>query len=279
MCLQVPNRRQSYRPSQKDRPDSSPNVRPIAVGEALRHLVGKCPCLVTKSKVADFFDPLQFRVACSSGAEKVIHGLRNCMDKHWNTEDFVVLKVDMRNAFNVVSRQAVLDECSVHFPELLPWVSWCYGQHPILWHTIGTISSEAGVQQGDPLGPLIFCLVLQKVVSAIAADSVCSELLFHAWYLDDSVVAGPRLAVENALSIIQELGPPLGLFVNPTKCELFGLADLNSFPIKMKRWNDPHLKILGAPIGDLIFCAKIVAQKHAIALKLLNQLSEIHRHS
>ena len=139
----------------------------------------------------------------------------------------------------------------------------------------GTISPEAGVQQGDPLGPLLFCLVLQKVVSAIAADSVCSELLFHAWYLDDGVVAGPRLAVENALSIIQELGPPLGLFVNPTKCELFGLADLNSFPIEMKRSNVPHLEILGAPIGDLIFCAKIVAQKRGIALKLLNQLSEV----
>ncbi|KAL5488771.1 hypothetical protein EMCRGX_G017764 [Ephydatia muelleri] len=192
----------------KDRPDSSPDARPIAVGETLRCLVGKCLCLVTKSKVADFFDPLQFEVACSSGAEKVIHGLRNCMDKHWNTEDFVVLKVDMRNAFNVVSRQAVLDECSVHLPELLPWVS------------------EAGVQQGDPLGPLLFCLVLQKVVSAIAADSVCSELLFHAWYLDNGVVSGPRLAVENALSIIQELGPPLGLFVNPTKFELFTPSSL-----------------------------------------------------
>ena len=77
------------------------------------------------------------------------------MYKHWNTEDFVVLKVDMQNAFNVVSHQAVLDECSVHLPELLPWASWCYGQHPILWHTMGTISSEAGVQQGDPLGPLL----------------------------------------------------------------------------------------------------------------------------
>ncbi|KAL5463779.1 hypothetical protein EMCRGX_G032713 [Ephydatia muelleri] len=69
--------------------------------------------------------------------------------------------------------------------------------------------------------------------------------------------------------------PPLGLFVNPTKCELFGLADLNSFPIKMKRSNVPHLEILGAPIGDLIFCAKIVAQKRAIALMLLNQQSEV----
>ena len=164
----------------KDRPDSSPDVRPIAVGEALRRLVGKCLCRVTKAKVADFFEPHQFGVACPSGAEKVVHGLRNCMDEHWNTEDFVVVKVDMRNAFNLVSCQAVLDECSVHLPELLPCTSWCYGQHPILWHTMGTISSEAGVQQGDPLGPLLFCLVLQKVVSAIAVHSVCSELLFHA---------------------------------------------------------------------------------------------------
>ena len=59
MCLQVPSRRHAL---VKDRPDSSPDVRPIAVGEALRRLAGKCLCLVTKSKVA----------CCSSGAEKVI---------------------------------------------------------------------------------------------------------------------------------------------------------------------------------------------------------------
>ena len=57
----------------KDRPDSSPDVQPIAVGEALRRLVGKCLCQVTKSKAADFFEPHQFGVACSSSAEKVIH--------------------------------------------------------------------------------------------------------------------------------------------------------------------------------------------------------------
>ena len=48
----------------------------------------------------------------------------------------------MRNAFNLTSRQAVLDECGVHLPGLLPW---CYGQNPLLWNTMGTISSEAGV--------------------------------------------------------------------------------------------------------------------------------------
>ena len=43
------------------------------------------------------------------------------MDDHWNILDFVVLKVDMRNTFNLVFSQAVLDECGVHLPELLLW--------------------------------------------------------------------------------------------------------------------------------------------------------------
>ena len=35
------------------------DVRPIAVGEVLRRLVGKCLCSMVKVKVAEFFDPLQ----------------------------------------------------------------------------------------------------------------------------------------------------------------------------------------------------------------------------
>ena len=37
----------------------------------------------------------------------------------------------------------------------------------------------------------------------------------------------------------------------------------------------PNLVILGAPIGDLIFCAKFVAQKRADAAVLLSQLAEV----
>ena len=42
------------------------------------------------------------------------------MDEHWDSDDVVVLKIDMKNAFNLVSRQALLDECATFFPELLP---------------------------------------------------------------------------------------------------------------------------------------------------------------
>ena len=45
------------------------------------------------------------------------------------TQDFTVLKIDMCNAFNLVTHQALLNECATCFPELLPWASWCYSQH------------------------------------------------------------------------------------------------------------------------------------------------------
>ena len=105
----------------------------------------------------------------------------------------------MSNAFNRVSRQAVLDECALFFPELLPWVSWCYDSHSILWHPKGTISSQSGVQQGDPLGPMLFALVLRKLVSSIEADDGCFDLSLNMWYLDDGVLAGERSAVVRAL--------------------------------------------------------------------------------
>ena len=125
------------------------------------------------------------------------------------------------------------------------------------------------------MGSLLFCLVLQKLVFAIAEDKDCSSLLFHKWYIDDGVIAGPKQAVAHALSIIQDLGPPLGLHINIAKCELYSPCDLSLFPSDMKRSTSPHFEILGAPIGDIIFCGKFVAQKRAEARHLLTQLEEV----
>ena len=175
----------------------------------------------------------------------------------------------------MVSRQAVLDECSVHFPELAPLAHWCYGQHPVLFHQMGIITSEMGVQQGDPLGPLLFCLVMQKIISTIGVDPTCNSLKFHSWYIDDGVVAGPSQAVKQVISILHTQGPPLGLFLNTSKCELFSKSDLSTFPPGMKRSSVPNIKILGAPIGDDNFCTNFVAQKWENAGKLLTLLEEV----
>eukprot|EP00731_Ephydatia_muelleri_P022960 Em0015g543a len=200
--------------------------------------------------------------------------LRDCIEQHWLENDFVVLKVDLKNAFNMVSRQAVLNECGKHFPELLPWASWRYSQHPFLWHPLGCLTSEQGVQQGDPLGPLLFSLVLNILVSDISSRGDCS-LNYHAWYLDDGALAGPGSSVYNILAMLQELGPPLGLHVNIHKCEVFSHSSLDLFPAAIKKSHTPNLDILGSPIGDAEFCHHYIAHKRLEAQSLLSRLDDV----
>ena len=182
------------------------DVRPIAIGEVLRRLTSRCLCAMVKSKAADYFSPHQLGVACPGGAETMVHSLRACVDRHWEDDDFVVLKVDLRNAFNNVSRQAVLDQCHSHFPELFPWVSWCYSHPTNLWHPLGSLSSTSGVQQGDPLGSLLFSLVIHPVI--IGIENTCESLFFNKWYLDDGALAGSKTSIDQALSILNNQGPP-----------------------------------------------------------------------
>eukprot|EP00731_Ephydatia_muelleri_P004695 Em0002g871a len=125
------------------------DIRPIAVGEALRHLTGKCLCAALRSKMASFFEPYQFGVAFPCGAEKIAHGLRTCIEQHWSENDFGVLKVDMTNAFNLVSRQAILSECAKHFPELLPWE-----EGPALGIIVNLPKCEAFSRHGLDMFPL-----------------------------------------------------------------------------------------------------------------------------
>ena len=156
---------------------------------------------------------------------------------------------------------------------MLPWALWCYGLHPVLWHSLGIISSETGVQQGDPLGPLLFSLMIHRVVSAIASN--CPELLFNMWYLDDGAIAGSKPAVLRALSIVQAIGPPNGLFVNTSKCELYSTGNLCTFPSEMKSLKVLNFEIQGALIGDFVLCAKYASQKCAKAQGLLHMLENV----
>ena len=130
---------------------------------------------------------------------------------------------------------------------------------------MGCLSSESGVQQVDPLGPLLFALVLQKVISAIDADDECIDLLYQACYIDDGVLAGKRSAVLRTLSLIKELGPSLGLLVNIGKCELFCKSDVSMFP---EAFIVSTVPVLGAPIGDYIHCASFFSTKRSEASKL-----------
>ena len=52
----------------------------------------------------------------------------------------------------------MLQAAKLHTPELFPFIYSCYSTYSLYFHDT-IISSAEVVQQSDPLGPLIFCLL------------------------------------------------------------------------------------------------------------------------
>ena len=58
--------------------------------------------------------------------------------------------------------QSFLQRLQVEFPDLFVWARWSYQSSGELRFGQDYISSTASVQQGDPLGPLLFSLLLSS---------------------------------------------------------------------------------------------------------------------
>lgn len=69
------------------------------------------------------------------------------------------------------------------------------------------------MQQGDPLAPLLFTLVVDPIVQTLGSP-------FDVWYLDDGTLARP---IDSAAADLQRILPAvhaIGLKVNLQKCEI-----------------------------------------------------------
>ena len=179
-------------------------------------------------------------------------------------------------------KQAVLNVARDHFPALARWVAWTYGRPTILQFGDAAIPSATGVQQGDPLGPLLFAAAIQPMAAAL-----CSGLDLGLFYLDDGVLAGDVPAVAAALTQTQRQAATLGLRLNLRKCEVVAVGDVSlgdlvaHFPGELLREPDGSSKVLrnfellGAPIGDLASTEAHALTRVAGAKALLEALGEL----
>ncbi|KAJ0538826.1 putative reverse transcriptase domain-containing protein [Helianthus annuus] len=167
------------------KPDNG--IRPIAVGAIWRRLVSKAAMRGVGKEMAKYLGDFQFGVGIPSGAEAVLHSANRFLNMFHSDGSLAMITVDFSNAFNLVDRTALLSEVRTRCPSISLWVDFLYGQPARLYVGDDHIWSTTGVQQGDPLGPLLFALVLHPLIHQIRDRC---KLLFHAWYLDDGTIIG-----------------------------------------------------------------------------------------
>ena len=140
----------------------------------------------------------------------------------------IFVKIDFEDAFNCVNRQAFLKQCRENFPGLSRWAEWCYDQPSNLYFGTNLIVSENGVQQGDPLGPMLFALALQPLLIQLHEGISAQGLQLAYSYLDDLILAGDQQEVAGAFHSFKSAADKIGLKFNTAKCEVVSVAEFNS---------------------------------------------------
>ncbi|CAL5191851.1 unnamed protein product [Lathyrus oleraceus] len=118
----------------------------------------------------------------------------------------------------MVYQLAIMCKVRLRCPSISLWVEFFYGQTSKLYLGGIHIMSATRVKQGDPLGPLLFSIVLHALILHIRGNC---KLLLHALDLDDETVIRDSEEVAKALDIILETGSDLSLELNIYKTDIF----------------------------------------------------------
>ena len=210
----------------------------------------------------------------SRGVEAAVHAARTYL---CNLQpDQVIMKIDFKNAFNSIRRDKMMLAVEEFIPELLPFIHSAYHSPSFLIWGDEVVNSSEGVQQGDPLGPLLFCLTIHKLCAKLKSE-------FAVFYLDDGTLGGTREDVIDDVKTIEEEAGTLGLQLNREKTELI-CADHTSRGIVLSALpglriiNPECANLLGSPLGNADCVNACVSEKIELLRLMGDRLCYLHSH-
>jgi hypothetical protein len=259
-------------------------IRPLAIDNIFMRIVGKCINIMVAKSVGDSLLPIQYAIGISGGCEMVVHTATNwihhILHDSANSIDNtkVVLKLDIKNAFNSISRNAVRKGVITYAPNLLKYFDWVYGSSTSIYLRDGSevAKSERGVRQGDPLGPLFFCLGIQVVLANATELNVPVDVYA---IMDDITLHGEAEDVLKYLNYLMEKLPLIGLNINTSKSEMFGINKTRAISNVFTYFDIPILEdgvdILGCPVGTDIYVDNFLKSKYKKFKKTLHTLTHL----
>ena len=179
-------------------------IRPIAVRNILRRLASKVANHFASHKVSNFLRPVQLGVSVRNACEAAVHSARIIT----KSPNYILAKLNIKNAFNSIRRDVLQRKFMMNCSEVFRL--FAYGSPTPHMANGKLIWSDSDVQQGDPLGQLIFSLAIHDIASSMKSN-------VNVWYLNDATIAGdPRSACDD-IKICSCMLANIGLFLNPSK--------------------------------------------------------------
>jgi hypothetical protein len=125
----------------------------------------------------------------------------------------VIAKLEFSNAFNSLLRDCMLQAVSDVITELFNYCHLAYLQSTLLSFEQYTVVLQEGPQQGDPIGPLLFCITVHPLLQSLSSQLVIG-------YLDDFALGCAEETVARDVQAVINVGQSMILHINVTKCEL-----------------------------------------------------------
>ena len=221
-------------------------VRPIAVGMAQRRLVSRALARMARSRVAAACAPIQHAVGIPRGAELLHKSAWVALARDPSAQ---LATWDIGNAYGNVERTTVAAAVNAHLPEYACWLRAALAATPTLTCRLQTgraysITQPRGLQQGDPVSTLLFCLALRDPLRQTLQQTRRRHPEVQVWaYADDVIAAGSPAALPH--------------MVHQLRAELLGTGmELNL--AKSTLWMPPGSDPPAEPVGQLVPHARVL---------------------
>jgi len=192
--------------------DKKPGVRPIAVGEVFRRLIGKAVMSIIEQDVRIATAPIQVCVGVPSACEVSVALLQH---RFADPDCDGVLLVDASNAFNAMNRQAALNNIPIVCPAAGQIFRNTYQENISLFVAGGySLSSREGTCQGDPLAMAYYALAMMPLINKLAA--LCPGAA-QQWFADDDAATGKVTSLRDYWDAVSFHGPRYGYHPNARK--------------------------------------------------------------